>query len=81
MQADDPELDAIRQRRMAQLMAQQGGGQNMPASEEEMQQQAQQQQAAEDQRRAMLVAVMQPSARERCTFSFYNLPPYISSYY
>jgi hypothetical protein len=26
LQADDPELEAIRQRRMAQLMAQQGGG-------------------------------------------------------
>lgn len=27
MQGDDPELEAIRQRRMQQMMAQQGGGQ------------------------------------------------------
>lgn len=26
LQADDPELEAIRQRRMAEMMAQQGGG-------------------------------------------------------
>ncbi len=37
LQADDPELEAIRQRRMAQLMQQQGGGTGAPKSAEEMQ--------------------------------------------
>jgi DNA-binding TFAR19-related protein (PDSD5 family) len=68
MQADDPELEAIRQRRMAQLMAQQGGGSKGPATPEEAQAQEEQRQAAEEQRRAMLMNIMQPSARDRCEY-------------
>ena len=68
-QADDPELEAIRQRRMAQMMAQQGGGGGpggkAPASAEEMEAQAEQREAAEEQRRAMLMNIMQPQARDR----------------
>ncbi|KAI3435780.1 hypothetical protein D9Q98_001838 [Chlorella vulgaris] len=65
--ADDPELEAIRQRRMAQMMAQQGGGGggDAPATPEEMQAQDDAKQAQEEQRRAMLMNIMQPSARER----------------
>mmetsp|Transcript_18060 Transcript_18060/g.54345 ORF Transcript_18060/g.54345 Transcript_18060/m.54345 type:complete len:134 (+) Transcript_18060:464-865(+) len=65
----DAELEAIRQRRMQELMAQQGGGQfgqgGQPQSAE---QQAQQQQAAREadqQRQGMLHAIMEPAARER----------------
>ena len=72
MQADDPELEAIRQRRMAQLMGARGGGgggggprQQPPASAEEAQAQEEQRQAQEEQRRAMIVNLMQPSARDR----------------
>ena len=69
MQADDPELEAIRQRRMAQLMGARGGGggpgQQQPASAEEAQAQEEQRQAQEEQRRAMIVNLMQPTARDR----------------
>lgn len=65
-QADDPELDAIRQRRMAQLMGQRGGAPgSAPANPEEAAAQEEQRQAAEEQRRAMLVNLMQPAARDR----------------
>ncbi|PSC68378.1 DNA-binding protein isoform X1 isoform A [Micractinium conductrix] len=65
--ADDPELEAIRQRRMAQLMAQQGGGggAGAPKSAEEAAAQEEQRAAQEEQRRAMLVGVLQPAARDR----------------
>lgn len=59
----DPELDAIKQQRMAQMMA--GGGGNVPSSAEEMQQQEEARRSAEDQRLSMLAAVMTPDARER----------------
>ena len=57
----DQELEAIRQRRMAELQAQQGGagGADKQAEQEEKRQ------AAEDRRQSMLVAIMQPDARER----------------
>ncbi|EFN54396.1 hypothetical protein CHLNCDRAFT_24727, partial [Chlorella variabilis] len=61
----DAELEAIRQRRMAQLMEQAGGGGKAPATPEEMQAQEEQREAAEEQRRAMLMNLMQPSARDR----------------
>lgn len=64
---EDPELDAIRQRRMGELMARQGGapgGAAAPSPEEQEQQEAAKQ-AAEEQRRSMLVAVLMPEARER----------------
>lgn len=57
----DNDLDAIRQRRMAELMAQQGGA---PGAED--QQAAAAQRAQEDeQRMAMLAAILLPQARER----------------
>lgn len=65
-QADDPELEAIRQRRMAQLMGQRGGAAgSAPANPEEAAAQEEARQAAEEQRRAMLVNLMQPAARDR----------------
>ncbi|QDZ24459.1 programmed cell death protein 5-like protein [Chloropicon primus] len=64
--ADDPELQAIRQRRMQEIMAQQGGGAGgMPQNMEQAQQQAEQRQAAEEQRQEMLVRILTPDARER----------------
>lgn len=51
---------------MAQLMEQAGGGGKAPATPEEMQAQEEQREAAEEQRRAMLMNLMQPSARDRC---------------
>ncbi|KAL4429594.1 hypothetical protein ABPG77_008643 [Micractinium sp. CCAP 211/92] len=64
--ADDPELEAIRQRRMAQLMGQRGGAAgSAPANPEEAAAQEEARQAAEEQRRAMLVNLMQPAARDR----------------
>lgn len=65
---DDPELDAIRQRRMQEIMAQQGGKEGYGGgqmTEEQRQQQQEQQQAAEERRQTMLNAVLQPAARER----------------
>ncbi|KFM24666.1 Programmed cell death protein 5, partial [Auxenochlorella protothecoides] len=65
----DAQLEAIRQRRMQELMAQQGGQvwrrgrQSRSAEEQQAAQEAQE--AADDQRRGMLAAILQPSARER----------------
>ncbi|KAL3141399.1 hypothetical protein ABBQ32_004974 [Trebouxia sp. C0010 RCD-2024] len=61
---DDPELEAIRQRRMQEIMAQQGG-QGGQMTEEQQQQQQEQQQQAEERRQTMLNQVLQPAARER----------------
>lgn len=69
---EDPELDAIRQRRMAEIMARQGGmpggggGRGgAPMTPEEQEEQEAAKRAAEEQRHSMLVAVMMPEARER----------------
>lgn len=66
-QADDPELEVIRQRRMAQLMGQRGGAAPGagPANPEEAAAQEEAREAAEEQRRAMLMGLMQPAARDR----------------
>mmetsp|Transcript_14084 Transcript_14084/g.17069 ORF Transcript_14084/g.17069 Transcript_14084/m.17069 type:complete len:132 (-) Transcript_14084:458-853(-) len=62
---DDPELEAIRQRRMQELMgAQGGGGGGMPDADQARQQQ-EQKEAMEEQRAAMLASVLTNSARER----------------
>ncbi|KAL6779770.1 hypothetical protein ACKKBG_A13660 [Auxenochlorella protothecoides x Auxenochlorella symbiontica] len=61
--SEDAQLEAIRQRRMQELMAQQGG--QAPRSAEEQQAAQEAQEAADDQRRGMLAAILQPSARER----------------
>ena len=50
---------------MAQLMGQQGGGGGAPKSAEEQAAAEEQREAAEEQRRAMLMNLMQPSARDR----------------
>ena len=55
---DDPELEAIRQKRMAELMAQQGGGPGGPGG---MPQNPEQ----EQQRQDMLRSIMTADARER----------------
>lgn len=59
---EDKELAAIRQRRMAELMAAQGGGkgQNPDQGEREAQQRE-----AEEQRQAMLASIMHPAAKQR----------------
>jgi programmed cell death protein 5 len=66
-QHQDPELEAIRQRRMAQLMQQQGGpgGTGGAMTPEEQEQQEAAKRAAEEQRAMMLAAVMTGEARER----------------
>lgn len=65
----DAELDAIRQRRMQELMAANGGaagGQGgQPMTAEQQQEQAAQAQEADQQRAAMLHVIMEPAARER----------------
>lgn len=65
----DAELDAIRQRRMQELMAANGGaagGQGgQPMTAEQQQEQAAQAQEADQQRSSMLHAIMEPAARER----------------
>ncbi|EDQ87024.1 uncharacterized protein MONBRDRAFT_38192 [Monosiga brevicollis MX1] len=55
----DPELEALRQRRLAELQAQ-GGGQG--PSPEEMQRQRREQEQAKN---SMLASIMDPSARSR----------------
>eukprot|EP00882_Tetradesmus_deserticola_P018793 GHRQ01020181.1.p2 GENE.GHRQ01020181.1~~GHRQ01020181.1.p2 ORF type:complete len:114 (+),score=31.82 GHRQ01020181.1:169-510(+) len=64
---DDPELEAIRQRRMAEMMAARGGAPGAPGmpSPEDAEQQEEARRAAEEQRRTMLHAVMAADARER----------------
>ncbi|KAK9811763.1 hypothetical protein WJX72_009653 [[Myrmecia] bisecta] len=65
---DDPELEAIRQRRMQQLMSQYGKGGGMGGgmpSQEDQEQKEEQQRAQEEQRQTMLISILQPQARER----------------
>lgn len=68
----DPQLEAIKQKRLAEL-GQQGG---MPQSAEEQAQQQAQAEAAAEQRSIMLAALMDPKARERraCSPSFSPRP-------
>jgi len=62
MEGDD-ELEAIRQRRMRELMGQRGGGQGQTAAEQE--EREAQERDAEDQRQAMLASIMRPEAKQR----------------
>jgi programmed cell death protein 5 len=59
---DDPELEALRQRRMAELQQQQAGAQQQQIA----QQQAEEQRARiEEQRQAILRQILTPEARDR----------------
>eukprot|EP00270_Netrium_digitus_P021058 TRINITY_DN886_c0_g1_i1.p1 TRINITY_DN886_c0_g1~~TRINITY_DN886_c0_g1_i1.p1 ORF type:complete len:146 (-),score=46.56 TRINITY_DN886_c0_g1_i1:425-829(-) len=65
---DDPELEAIRQRRMEELMAQRGGGAaRMPggAADGRKQEDEEQRREAEERRQMMLARALSPEARER----------------
>ncbi|TVU20388.1 hypothetical protein EJB05_36595, partial [Eragrostis curvula] len=57
----DPELEAIRQRRMQELMAQRGGGNN--AGQQKAQEEAKQE--AEERRQMILAQILSSEARER----------------
>ncbi|CAL1400686.1 unnamed protein product [Linum trigynum] len=64
----DPELEAIRQRRMQELMAQRGGGGGGAASQPNPEQQNAQEDAkreAEERRQLMLSQILSAQARER----------------
>lgn len=60
---DDPELDAIRQRRMQELMAQRGLGNQQSA--EQQQAQEEQKREADERRQLMLSQILSSQARER----------------
>jgi len=62
---DDPELEAIRQRRMQELMGHGGGGGGAPQSREQQQAQEEQKREAEEHRQLMLARVLSSEARER----------------
>eukprot|EP00951_Prasinocladus_malaysianus_P041872 scaffold499897_cov36-Prasinocladus_malaysianus.AAC.1 len=61
----DSELEAIRQRRMAELMAQQGEGGYSGGDPNKQQQEEERKQAEEERRQSMLVSIMTTDARER----------------
>lgn len=61
---EDRELAAIRQRRMAELMARQGGGKGQNAASDQADREAQQREA-EEQRQAMLASILYPAAKQR----------------
>ncbi|BFI32119.1 hypothetical protein AXG93_1520s1100 [Marchantia polymorpha subsp. ruderalis] len=67
---DDPELAAIRQRRMQEMMAKSGGGagaggQSFPQNKEQQDAQEEQKREAEERRQMMLARVLSSEARER----------------
>ncbi|KAK6932247.1 PDCD5-like [Dillenia turbinata] len=59
----DPELEAIRQRRMQELMAQRGMGSQQNSEQEKAQEEAKRE--AEEQRQMMLSQILSSEARER----------------
>ncbi|CAD6332979.1 unnamed protein product [Miscanthus lutarioriparius] len=59
----DPELEAIRQRRMQELMAQRGGANQQNAGQQKAQEDAKQE--AEERRQMMLAQILSSEARER----------------
>ncbi|KAL3687790.1 hypothetical protein R1sor_014099 [Riccia sorocarpa] len=64
--ADDPELAAIRQRRMQEMMKGAGGaGGSFPQNKEQQETQEEQRREAEERRELMLARVLTPEARER----------------
>ncbi|KAJ7562857.1 hypothetical protein O6H91_03G086800 [Diphasiastrum complanatum] len=63
---DDPELEAIRQRRMQELMAKRGVGAGGNSQNHEQQQaQEEQKREAEERRQMMLAQIVSSQARER----------------
>lgn len=60
---DDPELDAIRQRRMQELMAQRGLGNQQSAEQQQVQEE--QKREADERRQLMLSQILSSQARER----------------
>jgi programmed cell death protein 5 len=59
----DPELEAIRQRRMQELMAQRGMGSQQNPEQQNAQEDAKRE--AEEKRQLMLTQILSPEARER----------------
>ncbi|KAK4421103.1 DNA-binding protein DDB [Sesamum alatum] len=59
----DPELEAIRQRRMQELMAQRGMGSRQNPEQQKAQEEAKRE--AEEQRQLMLTQILTPEARAR----------------
>ncbi|KAM0885937.1 hypothetical protein ACQ4PT_030001 [Festuca glaucescens] len=59
----DPELEAIRQRRMQELMGQRGGANPQSAGQQKAQEEAKQE--AEERRQMMLAQILSSEARER----------------
>ncbi|KAM0921583.1 hypothetical protein ACQ4PT_006767 [Festuca glaucescens] len=59
----DPELEAIRQRRMQELMGQRGGANPQNAGQQKAQEEAKQE--AEERRQMMLAQILSSEARER----------------
>ncbi|KAJ7014163.1 programmed cell death 5-a variant [Populus alba x Populus x berolinensis] len=64
----DPELEAIRQRRMQELMAQRGMGN--PQNSEQQKAQEDAKSDAEERRQMMLSQILSSEARERRKFTF-----------
>uniref|UniRef100_A0A2P2K356 DNA-binding protein DDB_G0278111 isoform X2 n=1 Tax=Rhizophora mucronata TaxID=61149 RepID=A0A2P2K356_RHIMU len=60
---DDPELEAIRQRRMQELMAQHGLGSQQNAEQQKAQEDSKRE--AEERRQMMLSQILTSEARER----------------
>ncbi|KNA25940.1 hypothetical protein SOVF_001900 [Spinacia oleracea] len=61
----DPELEAIRQRRMQELMAQRGGGSGSQQNPEQQKAQEEAKMEAEERRQMMLAQILSSEARER----------------
>ena len=61
----DPELEAIRQRRMQELMAQRGVGSGSQQNSEQQKAQEEAKREAEERRQMMLSQILSSEARER----------------
>jgi len=62
---DEPELEQLRQRRLAELKSQQGGFSGGGASAAEAQQKEDERREQEERRKAILQQILEPAARER----------------